>query len=394
MNVRIPNTKLISDPLWGLIDITDFLPMVDADAFQRLGFKYQLGVTNILFPSATHTRKQHSLGAFSRAQKLGAQWVKIGLISKEEAKLMSAYALWHDIGHGPFSHVVEAVSHDLYGRDHDQNGALLIEEHKQAVEQCGINFEDFKKVFTHENPLGNAVHDKNLGAEKLDYLARDAYYTMGEIIPVEYLAEHTYFINGELVIDGKAVDQARNIQEIYARMYKTVYLRKSAAIAQRMMEKMTGILLEANPMSEQAFWSLTDFGLLGLLETSQNETVKLLYTRFITRNLPRTAIAIKPDQFESIESANKEQKTFGVPLAVMEKIVASPKIQETKNLKKLEEYIESFTGLPQNSVLVVPPASAFRFVPKDISIWNGDDAKFGKLSNYFGDHFKALEEVG
>jgi HD superfamily phosphohydrolase len=171
-----PNTnrKLVYDPLWGITDITDFQPMVDVPEFQALGFKYQLGVTSMLFPAATHTRKQHSFGAFNRTQGLTERWVQAGFISQDAARLTLAFALWHDIGHGPFSHVCEEVTHELWGRDHDQNGAMVIDRIKDAVKASGIKFKDLQAMFDHENPLYLAVHDKNLGSEKLDYLARDA----------------------------------------------------------------------------------------------------------------------------------------------------------------------------------------------------------------------------
>src|SRR3989338_1134870 len=142
------NIKIIHDPLWGLIDITSYLPLIDTKEFQALGFKYQLGVTSLLFPSATHTRKQHSFGAFKRTQALADRWLHRRFITKDEARLVTAYALWHDIGHGPFSHVVEEVTRELYGRDHDQNGSLIIENLKDAVDDNGIDFTEFKKFFT------------------------------------------------------------------------------------------------------------------------------------------------------------------------------------------------------------------------------------------------------
>src|ERR1035437_7096451 len=101
MKKDIKNIKIVCDPLWGIVDITDFLPMIDVPQFQALGFKYQLGVGSLIFPSATHTRKQHSLGAFKRTQELASRWIDSGFINNEEANMLCAFALWHDIGHGP-----------------------------------------------------------------------------------------------------------------------------------------------------------------------------------------------------------------------------------------------------------------------------------------------------
>src|SRR3989344_100158 len=97
--------KLILDPILGVIDVTEIIPLIDVSEFQSLGFKYQLGLNAMIFPAATHTRKQHSLGAYERTRRLTTGWVDHGLIIPREAKALQVYALYHDIGHGPFSHV-------------------------------------------------------------------------------------------------------------------------------------------------------------------------------------------------------------------------------------------------------------------------------------------------
>lgn len=388
------NTKLVFDPIWGLINITDHLPMIDTPEFQALGFKYQLGATNLLFPAATHTRKQHSLGAMKRTQHLADIWIKKGFIKEEDVKLVTAFALWHDIGHGPMSHVVEEVTKEIWGRDHDQNGALIINKLRPAVEKMDIDFKKFKEMFDHKNPLYLAVHDKNLGAEKLDYLSRDAYYTLGEKPGVEYLAEHTYFIDGKVLVDEKAIDNAKNLQEFYIKMYKMVYLRKNSAIVQRMVQRMVFEYLEHEPMDENDFWALTDFGLLGRLENSIHSSVQEQVRRFLERDLPRTAIALKLEQFAEIERRrDKHQTMFGITEEEMEGLISSPHMSSPSRLNAIEKEIAGIAKLPEEAVLVVPSSSPSRFIAKDIDIYiqGGDMAK---LSDYFGDHFKAMEEEG
>ncbi|MEX0870045.1 MAG: HD domain-containing protein [Candidatus Spechtbacterales bacterium] len=390
----LKNIKSIYDPLWGLIDITEFIPMIDVPEFQALGFKYQLGVTSLLFPAATHTRKQHSFGAFKRTQDLSESWLDKGFINKDEARLMQAYALWHDIGHGPFSHVVEAVAAELWGRDHDENGALIINRLKEAVGAAGIDFQDFKEMFDHKNPLYLGVHDKNLGAEKLDYLSRDAHYTLGEKPGVEYLSEHTYFIDGKVMVDEKAIDNAKNLQDFYIKMYKMVYLRKNSSIAQRMVQRILYEYLQLQPMKEDEFWALTDFGLLGLLENSKDPFVHKQTRDLLHRDLPRTAIALKLNRFTEIEHRkDKHQAVLGVSEEEMEKLITLPQLGSPSQIKHVEEKIADIAGLPEYSILVVPSPSPSRFVAKDISIYTegGDPAK---LSDYFPEHFKAMEEEG
>src|SRR3989338_1043392 len=394
MKSAFKNAKLINDPLWGLIDITDYLPMIDVPQFQALGFKYQLGVTSMLFPSATHTRKQHCLGAFRRTQQLTDRWLRRGFINNKEARLLEGFALWHDIGHGPFSHVAEEVTKEFYGSDHDEHGAQVIDNLRYAAEAANLNFDELKKLFTHENQLYLAVHDKNLGTEKLDYLSRDAYYTLGETPGVEYLANHTYFIENKIVIDEKAIDQAKAIQEFYVKMYKNVYLRKNSTIAQRLVQKMMFKLVKEMSMAENDFWALTDFGLLGLFETSKNELISGYYQRFMERDLPKSAISIRSEKFASFEEVtHKAQNIFGVSEEVMHKLVSSENFSSQSKLEALEAKIEKLAGLPEHSVIIVPPSSVERFVPKDINIYTSG-GKINTLRQYFEEHFKALEEEG
>lgn len=390
----VNNKKLIYDPLWGLVDITEFISLIDTPQFQSLGFKYQLGTTNFIFPAATHTRKQHSLGALRRTQDLCQRWLEMGFINKKEAKMIKAFALLHDIGHGPFSHVVEEVTKEIWGRDHDQNGAKIISTLKDPIEQVGIDFNEFQKFFDHTNPLYLAVHDKNLGSEKLDYLSRDAFYTLGEKPGVEYLAQHTYFLDGEVLIDEKAIDSAKLLQDFYVRMFKMVYLRKNSTISQRLLQRLTAKLLEQEAISETKLWSLTDFGLLGRLEGTKSTEIKQEVKRFLNRDFPSTAIAFKIDQFLGVESGqHKAQKIFGISREQMLKLLNSKELSTPSSIRKIETQLEKDLKMPENSILISPANSMHRFTPKDVKVYS-KRGEIYNLSDYFESHFKAIEEEG
>src|ERR1700735_3312731 len=101
--------KVIADPIYGIIDIRSVLPMVEAPEFQALGDKRQLGMSYLIFPSATHTRKAHSIGAYYAHQQLMQHWLKLGFVDRREADALAAYALYHDIGHPALSHVTEPL---------------------------------------------------------------------------------------------------------------------------------------------------------------------------------------------------------------------------------------------------------------------------------------------
>ena len=247
--VKLPNQKIVSDPILGLIDIGKVLPMIDTPQFQSLAYKYQLGLAFLLFPSATHTRKQHCLGAYQRTKDLMRRWVEVGMVTIDQAKTASVFALCHDIGHGPFSHTVEPLFDLLPGaketklRADDAMGIEIIKGLRKEIEACGVDFDSLLKVFKHEDPLYLSVHDKNLGMEKFDYLTRDAFYTIRELPGVEYLSRYIYFVDNQVVVDEKVIDQAKAIQEFYIKMSKHVYLRKKSAILQRILLFLFGYTL-------------------------------------------------------------------------------------------------------------------------------------------------------
>src|SRR3989344_3836669 len=164
MLVKLPIQKIISDPILGLIDISQVLPMVDVREFQSLAYKYQLGLAFLLFPSATHTRKQHCLGAYQRTKELTSRWVESGMITENQARNVTVYALYHDIGHGPFSHTIEPLFDLLPGakksklRADDAMGIDIAKSLKKEIESAGADFEALIKIFEHKDPLYLAVH--------------------------------------------------------------------------------------------------------------------------------------------------------------------------------------------------------------------------------------------
>ena len=122
----------------------------------------------------------------------------------------------------------------------------------------------------HEDPFADAVSDKNLGMEKLDYLERDGFFTiLSRPVGVDYLRQHIYFIDGKLAIDEKAMDNALDVQNYYLKIYKNVYLRKTSAIAQRMVQKMTHHLIIAEELRREELPLLTDSELIGRCGTSR-----------------------------------------------------------------------------------------------------------------------------
>ncbi|HVO28610.1 MAG TPA: HD domain-containing protein [Candidatus Paceibacterota bacterium] len=392
--------KVIADPIYGIIDIRPMLAMVDTREFQTLDDKRQLGMSYLTFPSATHTRKAHSIGAYHATRQLADRWMERGFITRREADALAGYALYHDIGHPPFSHVTEPLCPMPAGmRGMSANSALslaIIRRRRKEIELCGIDFKLLESFAAHRNPLHLAVSDKNLGMEKLDYLERDGLFTiLSRPIGVDYLRAHIYFVDGQLAIDEKAVDNAIEVQNYYLKIYKNVYLRKASAIAQRMVQKMVHCLILAGELQPRELTGLTDSELVGIMYASRDAIVRELYANLRGRNLFREAIVVRPENFEHAGArAGKHIAAFGAGDARIRQLAGDPRLQtgNQAGLEKLEEEIAAQAGIPATSVLIVPISSVHRFDAQDIMIYDGGK-KLASLKARYPAHFRNIEEV-
>jgi len=102
--------KIINDPVHGFISISHniLFDIIEHSYFQRLRRIKQLGLTDIVYPGAIHTRFQHALGTmFLMDEALKNLKLKKQNINNDEVKAAKAAILMHDIGHGPYSHLFD-----------------------------------------------------------------------------------------------------------------------------------------------------------------------------------------------------------------------------------------------------------------------------------------------
>ena len=163
--------KIINDPVFGFINIPKGLlyDIVRHPLLQRLTRLKQV------YPGAQHTRFQHSLGAFHLMSEAIMQLASKGnFIFDSEAEAVQAAILLHDIGHGPFSHVLEDTI--VKGVSHEEISLMLMERmNKEMNGQLSLAIQIFKdeypKRFLHQLVSGQ------LDMDRLDYLRRDSFYT-------------------------------------------------------------------------------------------------------------------------------------------------------------------------------------------------------------------------
>ena len=231
------SAKIINDPVFGFIRVPRglMLDIVRHPAFYRLSRIKQLGGANIVYPGAQHTRFQHSLGAFHLMGKAIQSLQQKGqFIFDSEAEAVQAAILLHDIGHGPFSHVLEHTL--ISGVSHEDISLMVMEQMNEEFRgQLSLAIKIFKdeypKRFLHQ------LISSQLDMDRLDYLKRDAFFTgVNEAnIGSSRIIDMLDMVDDQLVVDKKGIYSIENYLVSRRLMYWQVYLHKTSVAAEHVM---------------------------------------------------------------------------------------------------------------------------------------------------------------
>ena len=274
--------KIIRDSIHGDIKVEGvFLDLLATPELQRLYNVKQLGLAHLVFPGAHHTRLEHSLGTYNMALRSAEL---LGL-DRNETEIVTCAALLHDIGHGPFSHTLEALLRDSLDVDHvELTEKLIFGEYKifDEREKKFISFQNvheiLKKNSIDEKKIANIIKgekkdkpflsqllDSAIDVDQLDYLIRDAYYTgvAYGMIDIERFLQ-TLVIHGDnLMVRRKGVGVVENILMARALMYSSIYFHKTVRIAELMLSKAIELIPDAEPFD---FFKMTDSELVNDLK--------------------------------------------------------------------------------------------------------------------------------
>lgn len=242
--------KIINDPVFGFITIpNEFIySLIKHPFFQRLNRIKQLGLSSIVYPGAQHTRFLHSIGAmFLMNEAIKQLKQKEQNITEEESNAALAAILMHDIGHGPFSHVLENTL--VHGISHEEISIRLMQEiNKELNGELDLAIEIFKdeysKRFLHQLISGQ------LDVDRLDYLRRDSFFsgvTEGNIGSARII-KMLNVANDNLVIEEKGIYSIENFLIARRFMYWQVYYHKTSVAAECMLIK---ILQRAQELAQQ-----------------------------------------------------------------------------------------------------------------------------------------------
>lgn len=281
----------LRDPLWNNIRIDGaYLELLDTPVFQRLRYVRQLGLAHLVYPGATHSRFEHALGAYHLARLTvrvleeagtGAGGPAVGSagtagsVSSEEARVVVAAALLHDIGHYPFSHALE----ELGIRHHEDVAEPLICTGDIArILRAEFAADAPERVLAlvrgkSASPLQGLISG-SIDLDKIDYLKRDAMMcgvAYGEI-DVERLRHALVLVQdpqaGRLAIGlhEKGLSALESLLFAKYQMYRNVYWHHAVRSATAMYKRLIEDALQAGDLAEGALVAYTDEGILDALE--------------------------------------------------------------------------------------------------------------------------------
>lgn len=229
--------KIVNDPIYGFITIPTKLvfDLIEHRYFQRLRRISQMGLSNIVYPGANHTRFHHALGSMFLMQRAVQTLQSKGIVISEiEEEALYIAILLHDMGHGPFSHamehlIIEDVSHEhislcfmnKLNAEFDNRLDLAIEIFKNK----------YPRTFFHQLISGQ------LDMDRLDYLKRDSFYTgVSEgTVNSQRLIAMLNVKNDRLVVEEKGIYSVENFIIARRLMYWQVYLHKTGVGAEQLL---------------------------------------------------------------------------------------------------------------------------------------------------------------
>ena len=281
--------------------------LLDTPAVQRLRRIKQLGATRQVYPSANHTRFEHSLGVYHLATSaLG----HLG-VSGPTAKHVRAAAMLHDVGHGPYSHTVEPVVRRETGRDHDDGVDDLITRGAvgAVLRDHDLDPERIAGLIEGEGRYGQLIAGE-LNVDRMDYLVRDAHHTGVPYGTVdnERLVRELTFLDDDLALAPGNVQAAESLLIARSLMNAAVYLHHVSRITDAMFRRGADRLLAADAISVDELRRLDDPGFLTTLRRTDETTD--IAARLDERRLYKRAVwAEMADVPDSVLDADHERVT-------------------------------------------------------------------------------------
>lgn len=329
--------RAIRDPLWKHIYLPEELAAaLTTPDFVRLSRIRQLGPTELVYPGAVHTRAGHSLGVYELARRILERLEQRGAdqwITATGRSSWYAAALFHDIGHFPYTHSLKELpleEHEvLSGR------TVLGDDIARCIAKAGGDPHQVAAIIDTTIPTTDTetlfyrkLLSGVLDPDKLDYLNRDAYYC-----GVPYGIQDTEFTLDQLqphkergiMLDSAAILLVENLLFSKYLMYRSVYWHRQVRIATAMMKKALYAALSKNLVAPEELYQQDDSGIHNLLQAiPQGGFPEIILAQGVAeRQLYKVVTEIKFDsenpfhrQLESLQRRHQAEEELAESLTV------------------------------------------------------------------------------
>ena len=249
--------KIINDPVFGFLSLPNELvyDVLQHPYVQRLNRIRQLGLSYLVYPGAMHSRFGHSLGAMHLMQEAISSLRSKGVeITEQEATSAMIAILLHDVGHGPFSHVLEHTLVD--GVSHEDISLLMMERINMDLKgqldtAIAIFKNEYPKHFLHQ------LISSQLDVDRMDYLCRDSFFTGVQEgrVASERLLKMLDVRKDKLVVQIKGIYSVEKFLVARRLMYWQVYLHKTSVAAEQHLIKILSRAKELARSGKELFCS-------------------------------------------------------------------------------------------------------------------------------------------
>jgi len=260
--------KIIIEPVHGDIGLSKLeTELINTPTFQRLKGIKQLGFAHTVYPSAKHTRFEHSLGVMHiMGRVIDNTCEELG---KEDIQKLRVAALLHDVGHYPYSHVMEKIDWDSAKKymkkkqgdgnrqndipqkypSHEDLGKIVITERKDIkgiLKSNGIDPKEIASLIKGEHQNLPNLLNRSFDIDRLDYLARDSISTglpYGKV-DINYIVNNLELIENEVVVRAKARNAVEHMLIARYFMFNTLYMHKTVFAFEEIIRRIILMLLE------------------------------------------------------------------------------------------------------------------------------------------------------
>src|SRR5256712_2370198 len=296
--------KLIRDAVHGDIEMSSLeVELMATPEFQRLRGIKQLGTAYLVFPSAVHTRFEHSLGTSWMAYRILQAVRRAEAISQDEERLIRVSALLHDVTHIPFGHTLEDERRVLPRHDKDEERVdyfFRMSAVARILKREGLQ-EPVINILTVDENYRADITGGAISADLLDYLRRDTYFCGLSQYYDPRVFESFIIDNNRLVVNLEkngmlrhdALSELVNLLRIRYTLSERVYFHHTKVSSGAMISKAVELALRAG-LSVQELRTLRDETLIWMLRElyTRNPTVAHLLNRLDARQLYRACYVL------------------------------------------------------------------------------------------------------